>query len=367
MLLAIDDERRGDFAAAARGLAETSAAPIGLESYRRDRLARDLAASGQVAAALAEYAALEESDDAYAGAARTALDHRGAARKGRRTREGRGRARARGLREPFVESRSRAAAPAPGAPDGGRRGRARGRAAAAARGAARGRRGGQLRRSPSGPARRGGAAVAGGSGAAREGARLRRRFSARRRGARGRRGRRRGRRRARRDPGGARARPRRVSGGRRERSRRSRGVPASGSPASFEARLLRVEIESGRGAPRAARERPEDREARLADTLLGLASPEAPPGVRSAARERLVRLAYEAERFRRRSRAGARARCGLAGHARRLRAALEARVGRLSLGALGARPRALRDARRALYGARPAAAADLLARALPRA
>ncbi len=73
-LIALDDERRGDFAAAAARLAETSSAPIGLESYRRDRIARDLAAAGRVEEALREYRALEKSNEPYAGRTRTARD-----------------------------------------------------------------------------------------------------------------------------------------------------------------------------------------------------------------------------------------------------------------------------------------------------
>jgi soluble lytic murein transglycosylase len=73
-LLALDDERRGDFNAASGRLAASSAAAIGLESYRHDRLARDLAASGRAEEALREYHALEKSEEPYAGRARTALD-----------------------------------------------------------------------------------------------------------------------------------------------------------------------------------------------------------------------------------------------------------------------------------------------------
>jgi len=73
-LLALDDERHGKYAAAAERLASFSAAPIGLEPYRRDRLARNLAAAGQAAEALREYRTLETGDEPYAGRARTALD-----------------------------------------------------------------------------------------------------------------------------------------------------------------------------------------------------------------------------------------------------------------------------------------------------
>ncbi len=298
MLLAIDDERRGDFAAAARVLAETSAAPIGLESYRRDRLARDLAASGQVAAALAEYAALEEGDDAYAGAARTALDH--AALLERAGAPGRAAA---------VLARAASASPSSSLDLAPQRLRLALRTgdAAGARAAARqllleapfadvaaensaevrqALRAEETRLSPEDRARRGralvsagdfrrGAAVLEGVGVAGAAPTVDERDATLVALAR------------------AEARLGRTAKALAAVAR----VPASGSPASFEARLLRVEIESGRGAPREARERPEDREARFADTLRGLASPEAPPGVRSAARERLVRLAYEAGDF----------------------------------------------------------------------
>jgi soluble lytic murein transglycosylase-like protein len=73
-LLALDDERRGDFTGAAARLAATSSAPIGLEGYRRDRVARDLAAAGRVEEALREYRVLEKSDEPYAGRTRTARD-----------------------------------------------------------------------------------------------------------------------------------------------------------------------------------------------------------------------------------------------------------------------------------------------------
>jgi soluble lytic murein transglycosylase-like protein len=74
LLLALDDERRGDFRAAAVRLAAASAAPIGLDLYRRERLARDLAASGNVVRALREYRALEGIAEPYAMRARAARD-----------------------------------------------------------------------------------------------------------------------------------------------------------------------------------------------------------------------------------------------------------------------------------------------------
>lgn len=73
-LLALDDERRRDFAAAAERLASFSAVPIGLESYRIEHLARNLAASGRAAASLREYRALENSEEPYAGRIRAAID-----------------------------------------------------------------------------------------------------------------------------------------------------------------------------------------------------------------------------------------------------------------------------------------------------
>ena len=74
MLLSLDDERRGDFAGAAARLESFSAASIGLEMYRRLRVARDRASAGEVDRAVAEYRALEESDEPFALRARAALD-----------------------------------------------------------------------------------------------------------------------------------------------------------------------------------------------------------------------------------------------------------------------------------------------------
>ena len=73
LLLALDDERRADLAAAAVRLGGFSAAPIGLESYRRERLARVLAASGETARALEEYDTLLRSDEPFAQRPRAAL------------------------------------------------------------------------------------------------------------------------------------------------------------------------------------------------------------------------------------------------------------------------------------------------------
>ena len=295
MILALDDERRGDYAAAARGLAEVSAAPIGLESYRRDHLARDLAASGETARALAEYAALEESDDAYAFAARTALDHaslfersgspakaadvlaRAASRSpsssldlarerlrlALRTGDGAGaRAAARqillespladaaGGTSPEVRQALRAEEARLAPPDKARRGRALVSAGDYRRGAA------ILEAT----------GVPGAAGDERDATLL------------------------------ALARAQARLGKRAKALATVARIPASGSAASFEARLFRIETENGRDG-RGPHERPEDREARLAASLRALASPDAPPGVRAAARERLVRLAYDAQDF----------------------------------------------------------------------
>jgi soluble lytic murein transglycosylase-like protein len=65
-LLAADDERRGDFAAAERRLASAEAAAIGLEPYRRQRLGRVLAASGRPAAAVEEWRSAFDSDEPFA-------------------------------------------------------------------------------------------------------------------------------------------------------------------------------------------------------------------------------------------------------------------------------------------------------------
>jgi soluble lytic murein transglycosylase-like protein len=65
-LLAADDERRGDSAAAARNLAEAPAAAIGLDPYRRLRLARALAATGRDTEALEEWRAAFETEQPYA-------------------------------------------------------------------------------------------------------------------------------------------------------------------------------------------------------------------------------------------------------------------------------------------------------------
>ncbi|MGH9368067.1 MAG: transglycosylase SLT domain-containing protein [Thermoanaerobaculia bacterium] len=76
-LLALDDERRKDFLAAAQRLESSPALSIGLDSYRRDRLARNLAASERLEEARSEYEALEKSEEPYAGRTRTALDFAG--------------------------------------------------------------------------------------------------------------------------------------------------------------------------------------------------------------------------------------------------------------------------------------------------
>jgi soluble lytic murein transglycosylase len=74
ILLALDDERRGDRGSAAQRLSSVSASPIGLETYRRERLARNLAEAGRVDEALSEYRDLEASDEPYAWRTRTALE-----------------------------------------------------------------------------------------------------------------------------------------------------------------------------------------------------------------------------------------------------------------------------------------------------
>ena len=65
-LLAADDERRKDFAAAERRLRGAEAGAIGLEPYRRDRLARLLEAAGRGGDAVREWSAAFESDEVFA-------------------------------------------------------------------------------------------------------------------------------------------------------------------------------------------------------------------------------------------------------------------------------------------------------------
>jgi soluble lytic murein transglycosylase len=73
-LLAADDERRKDFPAAERRLRAAEAGAIGLEPYRRDRLARLLEAAGRGEEAVAEWRAAFESDEAFAQKSRVGRD-----------------------------------------------------------------------------------------------------------------------------------------------------------------------------------------------------------------------------------------------------------------------------------------------------
>ncbi len=73
-LLAGDDERRKDHVSAERRLRGAAAAAIGLEPYRLDRLARVLEAENRDAEAAQEWRAVFESDEAFAG--RTATGRR---------------------------------------------------------------------------------------------------------------------------------------------------------------------------------------------------------------------------------------------------------------------------------------------------
>ena len=73
-LLAADDERRKDFPAAERRLRAAEAGAIGLEPYRRDRLARVLEAAGRGEEAVAEWRQAFESDEAFAQKSRVGRD-----------------------------------------------------------------------------------------------------------------------------------------------------------------------------------------------------------------------------------------------------------------------------------------------------
>jgi soluble lytic murein transglycosylase-like protein len=66
LLLAADDERRGDFASAEARLRMAQAAAIGLEPYRRERLGRVLEASGRPGAAIEEWRSAFEADEHFA-------------------------------------------------------------------------------------------------------------------------------------------------------------------------------------------------------------------------------------------------------------------------------------------------------------
>jgi soluble lytic murein transglycosylase len=80
-LVAADDERRKDFAAAERRLRAAEAGAIGLEPYRRDRLARLLQAAGRGEEAVAVWRTALESDEAFAQKARAGRDLAGALEK----------------------------------------------------------------------------------------------------------------------------------------------------------------------------------------------------------------------------------------------------------------------------------------------
>ena len=86
-LLAADDERRKNLGAAERRLRTAEAGAIGLEPYRRDRLARVLQASGRVEDAVAEWRAAFESEEAFAQKSRVGRDLAGALEKLRRPAE----------------------------------------------------------------------------------------------------------------------------------------------------------------------------------------------------------------------------------------------------------------------------------------
>ena len=74
LLLAEDDERRKDFAAAERRLRAAEAAAIGLEPYRRDRLARVLDAAGEPDAAIAEWGRALDAAEPFARKTAVARD-----------------------------------------------------------------------------------------------------------------------------------------------------------------------------------------------------------------------------------------------------------------------------------------------------
>ena len=86
-LLAADDERRKNFTAAERRLRAAEAGAIGLEPYRRDRLARLFEASDRVEDAVAEWRAAFESDEAFAQKSRVGRDLARALEKLRRPAE----------------------------------------------------------------------------------------------------------------------------------------------------------------------------------------------------------------------------------------------------------------------------------------
>ena len=87
LLLSEDDERRKDLVAAERRLRAAEAAAIGLEPYRRDRLARVLAAADRPDAAIREWTRALESGEPFARRTAVARDLARALEKTGRTRE----------------------------------------------------------------------------------------------------------------------------------------------------------------------------------------------------------------------------------------------------------------------------------------
>ena len=297
LLLALDDERRGNFNEASARFAASSGAAIGLESYRRDRLARDLAAAGRTEEALREYHALERSEEPYAGRARSALDFaRLLERNGA------------GASAAGVLARAAAASPSSSlelAPDRLRLALRAGDAAsvrslsrqllleaplsdrseAIPAEVRRALRKEEESLSAADRARRGRALIA--AGDARRGVAMLSRDA----------------------PGRWPDEERSVnllalSRGEAQLKRPAAAlaaaarIPFDGSPASFEARLVRAQIEyrkllARRRSPGAA----DARIAALTTTLSALTAPEAPAAVRADARERLIRLAFETEQF----------------------------------------------------------------------
>ncbi len=280
-----------------RRFAASSGAAIGLESYRRDRLARDLAAAGRTEEALREYHALERSEEPYAGRARTALDFaRLLERNGA------------GASAAGVLARAAAASPSSSlelAPDRLRLALRAGDAAsvrslsrqllleaplsdrseAIPAEVRRALRKEEESLSAADRARRGRALIA--AGDARRGVAMLSRDA----------------------PGRWPDEERSVnllalSRGEAQLKRPAAAlaaaarIPSDGSPASFEARLVRAQIEyrkllARRRSPGAA----DARIAALTTTLSALTAPEAPAAVRADARERLIRLAFETEQF----------------------------------------------------------------------
>ncbi len=295
LLLALDDERHENFAAATERLEAVSAASIGLESYRRGRLARSLAASGQIGRALEEYRRLEASDEVYAGRTRTALDFAALLEKNGSAAEGAAVLARAGAASPassldLAPQRLRLAlalADRPGARALSRQILLESPLAdrdasldAAVRAALRAE---ESRLSAEDRARRGRSLVA--AGDAKRGVELLSRDPA-----------------ARWPPTERDANRLALARGQARLGLRAAAlatlakIAESDSPASFEARLFGVEL---RAARLPAREDPKRSEtlAELGARLAALTVPAAPPAVRAAARERRVRLAFEAEDF----------------------------------------------------------------------